>query len=322
MRVLVTGGAGFVGSNLCEFLLNKNHEVVCLDNLFSCRFREEDGERIPVNVESLLQNPLFHFVNHDVREPFNILPVDRIYHLACPASPPHYQKDKVMTVLTNVQGSINALELARRQKARILLSSTSEVYGDPEVHPQVESYRGNVNTQGPRACYDEGKRLAETLFHDYHHEQNVDVRIARIFNTYGPNMDPIDGRVVSNFIVQALNNEDITVYGNGEQTRSFQYITDLVQGLYNLMECESSDGWFGPVNIGNPCEFTIRELAEKVIAKTQASSQIVQMPLPADDPCRRKPNIDLAKERLNWEPKISLDEGLDETIRYFRSITN
>ena len=307
-KILVTGGAGFVGSHLCERLLKDGHEVVCLDNYFT-------GQK--QNVVHLLANPYFELIRHDVTMPF-LIEVDEIYNLACPASPVHYQYNPIKTIKTSVMGAINMLGLAKRIKAKILQASTSEVYGDPHVHPQVESYWGHVNPIGERSCYDEGKRAAETLFVDYHKQNNVRIKIIRIFNTYGPRMHPNDGRVVSNFIVQALQNKDITIYGDGQQTRSFQYVDDLVEGMIRMMA--TGDDFIGPVNIGNPNEFTIRELAERVIALTGSKSQIIMMPLPSDDPTQRQPNIDLAKAKLNWEPKIQLDEGLLKTIDYFRSI--
>jgi len=305
MRILVTGGAGFLGSHLCERLLQDNHEVVCLDNLFTGR---------KANILHLSADPRFEFVRHDVVDPFKA-EVDWIFNLACPASPVHYQFNPIKTVKTSVMGAINCLGLAKRLKARVLQASTSEVYGDPEVHPQPESYRGNVNPIGLRACYDEGKRCAETLFFDYHRENGVDVRVVRIFNTYGPRMLADDGRVVSNFIVQALEGKDLTLYGDGEQTRSFCYVSDLIEAIVRAMTQEDA---VGPINIGNPVEFTIRELAEQVIEKTGGKSRIVNKPLPEDDPQRRRPDIALAKKLMDWEPSISLDEGLDRTISYFR----
>jgi UDP-glucuronate decarboxylase len=305
MRILVTGGAGFLGSHLCERLLQDNHEVTCLDNLFTGRKE---------NISHLLDNRRFEFMRHDVVDSFKA-EVDWIFNLACPASPVHYQFNPIKTVKTSVMGAINCLGLAKRVKARVLQASTSEVYGDPEVHPQPESYRGCVNPIGLRACYDEGKRCAETLFFDYHRENGVDIRVVRIFNTYGPRMLADDGRVVSNFIVQALNGEDLTLYGDGEQTRSFCYVSDLVEAFVRMMAQEET---VGPVNIGNPSEFTIRELAEQVIEKTGGKSSIVNKPLPADDPQRRRPDITLAKKVMDWEPSVSLDDGLDRTIAYFR----
>lgn len=307
-KVLITGGAGFLGSHLSERLLNEGCEVYCLDNFFT-------GQK--KNIVHLLQNPYFELIRHDVVNPF-LIEVDEIYNLACPASPIHYQHNPIKTVKTSVMGAINMLGLAKRVGAKILQASTSEVYGNPLVHPQPESYWGNVNTIGERSCYDEGKRVAETLFRDYTYQNNVNTRIVRIFNTYGPNMHPQDGRVVSNFIMQALNNEDITVYGKGEQTRSFQYVDDLIEGMIRLMA--APDTFRGPVNIGNPDEFTILELAEKVIKKTNSKSKIVYKPLPSDDPLMRKPDISLAKKELDWEPKVSLDEGLEKTISYFKKL--
>jgi UDP-glucuronate decarboxylase len=305
MRILVTGGAGFLGSHLCERLLREKHEVVCLDNFFTGRRR---------NLHPYLANPDFELVRHDVVEPI-LLEVDRIYHLACPASPVHYQYNPVKTIKTNVLGTHNMLGLAKRTRARFLLASTSEVYGDPRVHPQTEDYWGNVNPIGIRSCYDEGKRVAETFTMDYHRQSRVDVRIVRIFNTYGPRMLADDGRVVSNFIVQALKGDDITVYGDGSQTRSFCYVDDLVDGLVRMMEVE---GFIGPVNLGNPWEFTILDLAKKIIAMTGSRSKIVQKPLPSDDPTQRQPDITLAKQKLGWLPKVDVDEGFKVTIDYFR----
>lgn len=308
-RILITGGAGFVGSHLCERLLNAGNDVVCLDNYFT-------GDKR--NVAHLINNPFFELVRHDVTMPF-FAEVDEIYNLACPASPIHYQYNGIKTVKTSVMGAINMLGLAKRTKAKILQASTSEVYGDPKVHPQTEDYWGHVNPIGARSCYDEGKRCAETLFMNYYEQNNVDIKIIRIFNTYGPRMHPNDGRVVSNFIIQALKNEDITIYGNGLQTRSFQYIDDLLEGMCRMMKTE--DGFTGPVNIGNPTEFTIMELAEKVIALTNSKSKITHLPIPPDDPIQRKPDISLAKKMLNnWEPKIKLDEGLVKTIEYFDNL--
>ncbi len=304
-RILVTGGAGFVGSHLCRRLLQLGAEVVCLDNFFT-------GNK--TNVLDMLGNPKFDLVRHDVHQPM-FYEVDQIYHLACPASPIHYQLHPVETITTNVVGSINALDLAMRKKARILLASTSEVYGDPEVHPQPETYRGNVNPNGPRACYDEGKRCAETLFCDYHGQYGVEIRIARIFNTYGPNLNVADGRVVSNFIVQALKGEPITIYGDGQQTRSFCYVADLVDGLIRLMERDRFDG---PINLGNPIEFTMLELAEEVRKLTGAKSALVFKPLPTDDPTQRRPVIAKAKECLDWEPEIALALGLKTTVGWFK----
>lgn len=309
-RVLVTGGAGFIGSHLCEKLLERECEVLCLDNFFTGRKE---------NILPLLDNPYFELVRHDVD--FSIfLEVDEIYNLACPASPVHYQYNPVKTVKTNVMGSINMLGLAKRVNAKILQASTSEVYGDPIVHPQAENYWGNVNPIGLRSCYDEGKRCAETLFFDYHRQSGVNIRVVRIFNTYGPRMHENDGRVVSNFIVQALQNKDITIYGEGQQTRSFCYVDDLVRGLIAMMEQDS--GFIGPVNLGNPSEITIKTLAEKVIELTGSKSKIIYCPLPQDDPVKRKPNISLAKEKLSWEPAIDLETGLDKTIRYFKDYLN
>ena len=305
-RILVTGGAGFVGSHLCRRLLQLGAEVICLDNFFT-------GSK--ANVLDLLDNPKFDLVRHDVHQPM-FYEVEQIYHLACPASPIHYQLHPVETITTSVVGSINALDLAMRKKARVLLTSTSEVYGDPEVHPQPETYRGHVNPNGPRACYDEGKRCAETLFCDYHRQYGVDVRIARIFNTYGPNLNQADGRVVSNFIVQALRGEALTIYGDGSQTRSFCYVTDLVYGLIRLMEMER---FAGPINLGNPVEFTVKQLAEEVLKLTGSKLELVHRPLPTDDPTQRRPVIRKAKEQLDWEPEISLALGLQATIGWFRA---
>ncbi|RHJ94166.1 UDP-glucuronic acid decarboxylase family protein [Parabacteroides bouchesdurhonensis] len=307
-QILVTGGAGFIGSHLCERLLKEGNNVICMDNYFTGRKR---------NIVHLLNNPYFELVRHDITFPYYV-EVDEIYNLACPASPVHYQFDPVSTLKTSVIGAINMLGLAKRVKARILQASTSEVYGDPIVHPQQESYWGNVNPIGLRSCYDEGKRCAETLFMDYHRQNNVDVKIIRIFNTYGSNMRPDDGRVVSNFIVQALKGEDLTIYGDGTQTRSFQYVDDLVEGMIRMMATEN---FTGPVNLGNPGEFTMLELAEIVIRMTGSKSKITFMPLPSDDPRQRKPDITLAKEKLNgWEPKVKLEEGLKPTIEYFRNL--
>lgn len=307
-KVLVTGGAGFLGSHLCDRLLKEGDEVVCLDNYFT-------GQK--QNIVHLLQNPFFELIRHDVTMPF-FIEVDEIYNLACPASPVHYQYNAIKTVKTSVMGAINMLGLAKRIKARILQASTSEVYGDPEVHPQPETYWGHVNPIGPRACYDEGKRAAETLFINYHKQNNVRIKIIRIFNTYGPRMHPNDGRVVSNFIVQALKGTDLTIYGDGTQTRSFQYVDDLVEGMIRMMN--SREDFTGPVNLGNPNEFTILQLAEMVIRLTNSSSKIIKMPLPPDDPAQRQPNIELAKKELDWTPKIPLEEGLKKTIEYFKSI--
>jgi len=307
MRILVTGGAGFLGSHLCERLLERGDEVICLDNYFTGR---------KSNVGHLRNHKNFEMVRHDVVDPFKF-EVDRIFNLACPASPVHYQHNPIKTVKTSVMGAINSLGLAKRLNARIFQASTSEVYGDPTVHPQPEDYRGNVNPIGTRACYDEGKRCAETLFFDYHRQNGVDIRVVRIFNTYGPRMLPDDGRVVSNFIVQALQNKDITIYGDGQQTRSFCYVDDLIEAFLRMMD---QDEITGPVNIGNPGEFTIRELAEKVIHLTGSKSNLVQEPLPSDDPMQRKPIIDLAREKLGWAPTIDLDEGLGRTIEYFKKL--
>jgi len=307
-KVLVTGGAGFLGSHLCEKLLDQGNEVVCLDNYFT-------GQK--QNVVHLLKNPYFELVRHDVTMPF-FIEVDEIYNLACPASPIHYQYNPIKTVKTSVMGAINMLGLAKRIRAKVLQASTSEVYGDPEIHPQTESYWGHVNTVGPRSCYDEGKRVAETLFVNYHKQNNVRIKIIRIFNTYGPRMHPNDGRVVSNFIVQALKGEDITIYGEGTQTRSFCYVDDLLEGMVRLMN--SREDFTGPVNIGNPGEFTMIELAEKVLKLTGSKSKLVHMPLPTDDPMQRKPDITLARKELGWEPTIPLEEGLKRTIAYFKTM--
>ena len=306
-RILVTGGAGFIGSHLCARLLADGHDVIAVDNFFTGRKR---------NVQHLLAHPAFELVRHDIVQPFQA-EVDCIYNLACPASPVHYQFNPIKTIKCSTVGVVNMLGLAKRCRARLLQASTSEVYGDPEIHPQVEGYWGNVNPIGIRSCYDEGKRVAETLFMDYHRQCGVDIRIIRIFNTYGPQMQPDDGRVVSNFIVQALRGEEITIYGDGSQTRSFQFVSDLVEGMVRMMGC---DGFIGPVNIGNPGEFTIRELAERVIALTGSKSGIRLLPLPSDDPRRRKPDIGLARERLGWEPVVSLDAGLVPTIAWFREL--
>ena len=307
-QILVTGGAGFIGSHLCERLLKDGNNVICMDNYFT---------GLKQNIVHLLDNPYFELVRHDVTFPYYV-EVDEIYNLACPASPIHYQFDPVSTTKTSVIGAINMLGLAKRTKARILQASTSEVYGDPIVPPQEESYWGNVNPIGLRSCYDEGKRCAETLFMDYHRQNKVDVKIIRIFNTYGPRMRPDDGRVVSNFIMQALKGEDITIYGDGKQTRSFQYVDDLVEGMIRMM---ASENFTGPVNLGNPREFTMLELAELVLKMTNSKSKIIFTPLPSDDPKQRKPDITLAKEKLNgWEPKIRLEEGLIDTIKYFKSL--
>ena len=304
-RILVTGGAGFIGSFLCERLLETGAEVLCVDNFFT-------GRR--TNVAHLLDNPKFEVMRHDVTFPL-FVEVDQIYNLACPASPIHYQFDPVQTTKTSVHGAINMLGLAKRTRARILQASTSEVYGDPVIHPQTEDYWGNVNPIGPRSCYDEGKRCAETLFFDYYRQHKVEIKVARIFNTYGPRMHPNDGRVVSNFIVQALKGEDITLYGDGQQTRSFCYVSDLVTGLISLMG--TGPEFVGPVNIGNPGEFTIRQLAERVIDLTGSKSQLVHRPLPQDDPKQRQPDITMARDKLGWEPTVKLDEGLKPTIAYF-----
>ena len=307
-KILVTGGAGFVGSHLCERLLNEGNEVYCLDNFLT-------GQK--KNVVHLLDNPYFELIRHDVTTPF-FIETDEIYNLACPASPIHYQHNPIKTIKTSVMGAINMLGLAKRVNATILQASTSEVYGDPLVHPQPESYWGHVNPIGERSCYDEGKRCAETLFMDYHKQNNVKIKIIRIFNTYGPRMDPNDGRVVSNFIVQALQNKDITVYGKGLQTRSFQYVDDLVEGMIKLMA--TPHHFTGPVNVGNPNEFTILELAEKVIQLTGSKSKLIYQPLPSDDPMMRQPDITIAKRALDWSPKIQLDEGLLKTVKFFESI--
>jgi len=305
MRVLVTGGAGFLGSHLCERLLDDGHDVLCVDNFFTGRKR---------NIAHLMNNPYFEVMRHDVTFPLYV-EVDQIYNLACPASPVHYQHDPVQTTKTSVHGAINMLGLAKRLGARIFQASTSEVYGDPEVHPQPESYWGRVNPIGIRSCYDEGKRCAETLFFDYYRQHNLPIKVARIFNTYGPRMHPNDGRVVSNFVVQALKGEDITIYGEGQQTRSFCYVDDLIDGFVRLMN--SREDFTGPVNLGNPGEFTIKELAERVIALTESSSKLIFKPLPQDDPKQRQPDIELARSELGWEPSIRLDEGLRKTITYF-----
>jgi len=309
MRILVTGGAGFLGSHLCDRLIEQGHDVICLDNYFT-------GSK--KNVEHLADNPRFELIRHDITEPI-LLEVDRIYNLACPASPVHYQYNPVKTIKTSIIGAVNMLGLAKRVRARILQASTSEVYGDPNVHPQVEEYWGNVNPIGIRSCYDEGKRAAETLFMDYHRQNNVDVRIVRIFNTYGPRMHPSDGRVVSNFIVQALQGKDITVYGDGQQTRSFCFVSDLVEAILRTME---QNEYSLPINIGNSGEFTILELAEKVIKLTGSKSKIIKEPLPADDPKQRKPDISKAKKYLDWEPRVNLEEGLKKTIEYFIAATH
>ena len=307
-RVLVTGGAGFLGSHLCERLLQDGNDVICVDNLYT-------GSKD--NIRHLMTNPYFEFIRHDVTEPLYV-EVDQIYNLACPASPVHYQSNPVKTTKTSVYGALNMLGLAKRVHARILQASTSEVYGDPEIHPQPESYRGCVNPIGIRSCYDEGKRVAETLFFDYKRMHNIEIKVMRIFNTYGPRMNPLDGRVVSNFIVQALKGEDITIYGDGSQTRSFCYVDDLIEGMVRLMASPAE--FTGPCNLGNPGEFTIKQLAEKIVEKTGSKSKLIYQPLPSDDPLQRKPVIDLAKEHLGWEPKVMLDEGLDKTIAYFKRI--
>ena len=307
-RILVTGGAGFLGSHLCERLLNEGNEVVCLDNYFT-------GQK--ANIAHLLSNPYFELVRHDVTMPF-FIEVDEIYNLACPASPIHYQYNPIKTIKTSVMGAINMLGLAKRIQAKILQASTSEVYGDPSIHPQIESYWGNVNPIGERSCYDEGKRCAESLFVNYHKQNNVRIKIIRIFNTYGPRMHPNDGRVVSNFIIQALKGEDITIYGDGKQTRSFCYVDDLLDGMIKMMN--TGDNIIGPINVGNPNEFSMFELAELTIKLTGSSSKIIHLPLPSDDPMQRKPDITLAKDVLNWEPSIQLQEGLIKTISYFKKI--
>ncbi len=307
-RILVTGGAGFLGSHLCERLVEDGHDVICLDNFFTSQ---------KANVTHLLDRPNFELIRHDITVPI-FLELDQIYNLACPAAPGHYQYNPIKTVKTSILGAMNVLGMAKRCQAKVLQASTSEVYGDPEVHPQIESYRGNVNPIGPRACYDEGKRAAETLFMDYHRMNRVNVRIVRIFNTYGPRMHPFDGRVVSNFIRQALNGEEITLFGDGSQTRSFCYRDDLVEAIIRMMN--ASDDFVGPVNIGNPGEYTIRELAEMTVELTGAKSRLVQKPLPADDPTRRCPDISLATTKLGWEPRISFREGLAKTIDWFRTI--
>ncbi len=307
-RILVTGGAGFLGSHLCERLLAKGYEVLCMDNFFT-------GNK--ANIIHLMNHPYFELIRHDVQQPV-LMEVDEIYNLACPASPIHYQFDPVATTRTSVLGAINMLDVARKCKAKILQASTSEVYGDPEVHPQPESYKGSVNTIGPRACYDEGKRCAETLFFDYQRQYNVNIKIVRIFNTYGPRMLPDDGRVVSNFIVQALRGEDITIFGEGNQTRSFCYVDDLIDGMIRMMDIDES--FTGPVNLGNPEEYTMLELAQNIISLTHSKSQLVYHPLPEDDPMQRKPDISLAYEKLQWEPSVPLQEGLQKTIDYFRKL--
>jgi UDP-glucuronate decarboxylase len=307
-KVLVTGGAGFLGSHLCDRLLARGEDVLCVDNFFTGTKR---------NVAHLLQEPRFELMRHDVTFPLYV-EVDRIFNLACPASPIHYQFDPVQTTKTSVHGAINMLGLAKRVRARILQASTSEVYGDPEVHPQTEDYWGRVNCIGSRSCYDEGKRCAETLFFDYQRQHGLDIKVIRIFNTYGPRMHPNDGRVVSNFIVQALRGEDVTIYGDGSQTRSFCYVDDLIEGILRMMDSEK--GFHGPINLGNPGEFTILELAEKVLRLTESTSRLVRKPLPQDDPKQRKPNVALAKTRLDWQPKVQLEDGLKETIAYFKKL--
>ncbi|MEM6749002.1 MAG: UDP-glucuronic acid decarboxylase family protein [Planctomycetota bacterium] len=321
-RILITGGAGFLGSHLCERMVDAGHDVICLDNLFTSQ---------KSNIGPLLDRPNFEFIRHDITEPIT-LEVDQVYNMACPASPVHYQYNPIKTMKVSVMGAINLLGMAKRTDARILQASTSEIYGDPtpEHHPQKETYRGNVNPIGVRACYDEGKRAAETLFFDYHRSNGVDIRVVRIFNTYGPRMHPYDGRVVTNFIVQALQGEDLTVYGDGSQTRSFCYVDDLVDAIVATMNnhdpaacpnaAPTDPNFIGPVNIGNPDEFTIRQLAEKVIELTGAGSKIVELPLPSDDPLQRKPDISVAKEKLGWEPKVKLEQGLAKAIDYFRSV--
>ena len=307
-KVLVTGGAGFLGSHLCERLLEEGHDVLCVDNFYT-------GTRD--NILGMLPNPHFELQRHDVTFPLYV-EVDEIFNLACPASPVHYQNDPVQTTKTSVHGAINMLGLAKRTKAKIFQASTSEIYGDPEVHPQTEDYRGSVSTTGPRACYDEGKRCAETLFFDYLRQHNTRIRVARIFNTYGTRMLPDDGRVISNFIVQALKGDPITIYGDGSQTRSFCYVDDLIEGFIRLMD--APDDVTGPINLGNPDEYTIRELAEKVIAMTGSGSELIEKPLPEDDPLQRCPDISLAREKLDWQPTVALEDGLQRTIAYFRGI--
>jgi UDP-glucuronate decarboxylase len=313
-KILITGGAGFLGSHLCDRLLDQGHEVLCVDNLYT-------GTK--QNIYHLHKHPHFEFLRHDVCFPLYV-EVDEIYNLACPASPIHYQRDPVQTTKTSVQGAVNMLGLAKRLKVRIFQASTSEIYGDPTVHPQVEEYWGNVNTIGPRACYDEGKRCAETLFFDYRRQHGLDIRVARIFNTYGPRMHVDDGRVVSNFIVQALKNEDITLYGNGQQTRSFCYVDDLIEGFIRFMDLprgkDGQPGFSGPMNLGNPVEFTIQQLAEKILQLTGSRSRIVYRPLPTDDPLQRRPDITKAREHIGWQPKIELEEGLKKTIAYFEQL--
>lgn len=307
-RILVTGGAGFLGSHLCDRFVNAGHDVICMDNLFTSQ---------KLNIQHLLAKPNFEFIRHDVTVPI-FLEVDEIYNLACPASPVHYQYNAIKTIKTSVMGAINMLGLARRTRAKIFQASTSEIYGEPKVHPQVETYWGNVNPIGIRSCYDEGKRCAETLFFDYHRMNKTNIRVVRIFNTYGPRMHPYDGRVVSNFILQALHNDDITIYGDGTQTRSFCYVDDLIEGFVRLMD--GPDTFIGPVNLGNPGEFTMKQLAETVIGLTGSKSKLVNLPRPADDPTQRRPDISLAKKHLGWEPKVPLVEGLTRTIEYFKKI--
>jgi UDP-glucuronate decarboxylase len=310
MKILITGGAGFIGSHLCKKLIENGNRVVCVDNFYTGRKE---------NIEDLMENDRFELIEHDIINPLTINDLDQIYNLACPASPPRYQKDPIQTTKTSVLGSLNMLELAKKNKARILQASTSEVYGDPAIHPQPETYWGNVNPIGIRSCYDEGKRCAETLFFDYHRSRGLDIRVIRIFNTYGPNMDPFDGRVVSNFITQALKNKDLTIYGDGTQSRSFQYIDDLTEGIILMMNNKKE--FIGPVNMGNPDEFTVKELAKKVLELIpESKSQIAYKLLPQDDPKQRKPDISLAKEKLNWEPKVSLEKGLKKTINYFKKV--
>jgi len=309
MKILVTGGAGFIGSHLCGYLLDKKHQVICLDNFFTGQKR---------NIEQFLNNKNFTLLEHDVTKPFDVAGVEQIYNLACPASPVHYQKSPIETVKTNVLGAINCLELSKKLGGiKVLQTSTSEVYGDPDVHPQPESYRGNVNPIGPRSCYDEGKRCAETLFFDYHREAGIPIKVVRIFNTYGPNMAINDGRVISNFIVQSLRGDDITIYGDGSQTRSFCYISDMIDGLYKMME---SSGETGPINLGNPGEFTIKQLAEKIVSLAGNNNKIVYKPLPQDDPRQRRPDITLAQQNLSWQPEVELSAGLIKTIEYFKTI--
>lgn len=307
-RILITGGAGFLGSHLCERLLNEGNDIICLDNLFT-------GSK--ENIRHLFQNPYFEFIRHDITAPI-YLEVDQIYNLACPASPPQYQYNPIKTAKTSVYGALNTLGMAKRTNARILQASTSEVYGDPQIHPQTEDYRGHVNPIGIRSCYDEGKRMAETLFFDYYRQHNLEIKVMRIFNTYGPRMHPNDGRVISNFIVQALRGEDITIYGDGSQSRSFCYVDDLIEGMIRFMN--SPADFTGPVNIGNPNEFTMLELANFVLQLTDSKSTIVFRSLPSDDPLQRQPDISLAKEKLDWAPSIQLEEGLSRTIQYFKKI--